>query len=99
MSEWQDPWDSPQLFSTPEVQDSWYTSNEHMEEIRQQRAARMASRYYCPTCGEVSYGYRSPIRGWVVDDHVKCVAAEGKNDYFYRRCPGGKIDETKDKAP
>lgn len=97
MSEqWQDPWESPQLFAAEQEQ---WCSREELNERRTQRAARMASRYYCPTCGEVAHGYRSPIQGWVVDSHTKCIPAEGRHDYLYRRCPGGKIDKEKDRAP
>lgn len=96
MSEWQDPWESPQLFSAPELlEDPEFTR----ARIQERHAARMASRYYCPVCGEVQFGYRSPIQGWVVDSHVKCVPTEGRQEYFYKRCPGGRIDKEKDKAP
>lgn len=100
--EWRDPWDSPQLFAAEQEQQTWYSREEldsRMEEMRTQRAARMASRYYCPTCGEVAYGYQSHLKGFIVDSHVKCVPAEGRHDYVYRRCPGGPIDKIKDKAP
>jgi hypothetical protein len=103
MSEqWQDPWDSPQLWAEEQERERWYTReelNDRMEELRVQRAARMASRYYCPVCGEVGYGYKSHLKGWVVDNHTRCLPAEGRHEYYYQRCPGGKIDPAKDKAP
>jgi hypothetical protein len=51
-------------------------------------------RYYCPTCGEVAYGYPTYKGIYRVDDHAKW-SEEGR----YRRCPGGFIDKDKDKAP
>jgi hypothetical protein len=98
--EWRDPWDSPQLWG--EEQERWCSVeelNDRAREARLQREARKASRYYCPACGEVGYGFHSPVRGWVVESHTRCLPAEGRHDYYYERCPGGRIDPKKDKAP
>lgn len=95
-AEWQDPWDSPQLFADP-PRDPW--EDERIAALRAEREKRLKARYYCPECGEVGYGFKSFRSGWIVDMHTRCLPAEGRNDYYYKRCPGGPIDPVKDKAP
>lgn len=97
--EWVDPYESGQLFGSQEVLSEptpWFAADSFNN--RAHREARAGNRYYCPSCGEVHHAYCSPVKGWVVGDHVRCLPAEGK-DYYYARCPGGSIDKDKDKAP
>ena len=98
--QWQDPWDSPQLFATPEAEEvPWYNADDRIEQMRAMRVERLKARYYCPACGEVGYGFKSFLKGWIVETHSRCLPAEGRHDYYYKRCPGGAIDPERDKAP
>lgn len=67
--------------------------NEVLAMSNDRRHLIASQRYYCPTCGEVAFGYNDG-RGWRVDRHSKWI-----EEWRYGTCPGGIIDNTKDKAP
>lgn len=77
----------------------WYNQDDRIDQLRAMREQRLKQRYYCPTCGEVGYGYKSFLKGWIVETHARCEPVAGRQDYYYTNCPGGPIDPDKDKAP
>ncbi|MFE0101204.1 hypothetical protein [Streptomyces sp. NPDC059009] len=73
---------------------------------RRQRRRRLPAteprrRAYCPQCGEVqrSYGHWRALYGSDVHPHWREVVQHGSSAVTSVRCPGGRVDLTKDRAP
>ena len=55
--------------------------------------ARPGHKFYCPRCGEVRYGYKHWLDGWIVQEHHKYAGR-----WEYEVCPGGRVDQRKDEV-